>query len=249
MQSVTSVTGPCDSMHAATARSAPSVKREEPVKALVFDAYGTLFDVHSIIQACEREFPGNGAALSRDWRAKQLEYTWLRALMVQYEDFSHVTAAALEYACRARGLAFDADVRSRLMDEYFRLEPFPEVRETLAALAGKKLLILSNGSPHMLNAVVEHAGLKDAFAHVLSAHAVKTYKPNPAVYQLAATRTKLERRAIGFVSSNFWDICGAGVFGFKTFWVNRSGATPDALGYSPDATLPNLTDLARFPAT
>jgi 2-haloacid dehalogenase len=216
------------------------------MKAVVFDAYGTLFDVQSVIQACEREFSGHGAALSREWRAKQLEYTWLRSLMVQYEDFSRVTAAALDYACRARGLALDTAVKSRLMDEYFHLEPFAEVRDTLAALAGRRLLILSNGSPHMLNAVVEHAGLKEAFAHVLSVDAVKIYKPSPAAYQLAATRTKLERGAIGFVSSNFWDICGAGAFGFRTFWVNRGGATPDALGYSPDATLASLSELAHL---
>lgn len=218
------------------------------MKALVFDAYGTLFDVHSVIQACEREFPAHGAELSHEWRAKQLEYTWLRSLMVQYEDFSRVTAAALDYACRARGLALDTAVKSRLMDEYCHLEPFPEVRETLAALAGRKLAILSNGSPQMLSTLVESAGLKEAFAHVLSVDAVKIYKPSPAAYQLAATRTKLERAAIGFVSSNFWDICGAGAFGFHTYWVNRGGATPDALGYSPDATLASLSELRHLVA-
>jgi len=213
------------------------------MKAMVFDAYGTLFDVHSVIAACEREFPGQGAALSREWRAKQLEYTWLRSLMLQYQDFSRVTADALESACRTRGLALDGDVKNRLMDEYLHLAPFPEVRESLAALSGRKLLILSNGSPRMLAAVVENAGLQNVFAHVLSVDAVKIYKPSPAVYQLAATRTKLERAAIGFVSSNFWDICGAGVFGFRTYWVNRSGTAPDALGYSPDATLASLSEL------
>ena len=216
------------------------------MKALVFDAYGTLFDVHSVVQACEREFTGHGDALSRDWRAKQLEYTWLRSLMVQYQDFTRVTADALGYACRARGLALDAAAKNRLMDEYLRLEPFPEVRDTLAALRGLKLLILSNGSPQMLGPLVEHAGLRDVFAHVLSVDSVKIYKPSPAVYQLAATRTKLERAAIGFVSSNFWDICGAGAFGFRTFWVNRTGVAPDALGYSPDATLATLSELIHL---
>lgn len=213
------------------------------MKALVFDAYGTLFDVHSVIEACEREFPGNGSALSHRWRSKQLEYTWLRSLMVQYQDFSRVTEAALEFACQARGLALDAAAKSRLLAEYLHLAPFPEVRDTLAALSGHKLLILSNGSPQMLSALVESAGLKDVFAHVISVDSVKIYKPSPAVYQLAATRTKLERAAIGFVSSNFWDICGAGVFGYKTFWINRTGATPDTLGYSPDAMLASLSEL------
>jgi 2-haloacid dehalogenase len=215
------------------------------MKALVFDAYGTLFDVHSVVQACEREFPGHGATLSRDWRAKQLEYTWLRSLMARYEDFWRITAAALEAACRASGLALTPEAKARLMDEYLRLAPFPEVRETLAAFKSQKLCILSNGSPRMLEPLVENAGLKGVFAHVLSVEAVKIYKPSPAVYQLAPTRLKMERGAIGFVSSNFWDICGAASFGFQTFWVNRTGATPDILGYSPTAILSNLTELPR----
>jgi 2-haloacid dehalogenase len=216
------------------------------MKALAFDAYGTLFDVHSVIEACEREFPGNGSAISHRWRAKQLEYTWLRSLMVQYQDFWRVTEAALEFACRARGLALDEAAKRRLMDEYLHLAPFPDVRETLPKLGGLKLLILSNGSPHMLSSVVDSAGLKEVFAHVISVDAVKIYKPSPAVYQLAATRTKLERAEIGFVSSNFWDICGAGAFGFKTFWVNRNDTTSDALGYSPDATVASLSELVHL---
>lgn len=216
------------------------------MKALVFDAYGTLFDVHSVIQACEREFPGQGAALSRDWRAKQLEYTWLRSLMARYEDFWGVTGAALEFSCRARGLVLAPETKARLMDEYLRLAPFPEVRDALAALAGRKLLILSNGSTRMLSAVVENAGLTGVFAHVLSVDAVKIYKPSPAVYQLAATRTKLERGAIGFVSSNCWDVCGAAAFGFETFWINRSGAPPEVLGFAPKAVLASLAELKGF---
>jgi 2-haloacid dehalogenase len=213
------------------------------MKALVFDAYGTLFDVHSVVQACEREFPGHGAALSRDWRAKQLEYTWLRSLMARFEDFWRVTEAALEFSCRARGLVLAPETKARLMDECLRLAPFPEVRDALAALAGQKLLILSNGSTRMLSAVVENAGLTGVFAHVLSVDAVKIYKPSPAAYQLAATRTKLERGAIGFVSSNCWDICGAASFGFETYWINRSGAPPEVLGFAPKATLSSLAEL------
>ena len=217
------------------------------MKALVFDAYGTLFDPYSVGQACEREFPGQGAALARDWRSKQLEYTWLRSLMARYEDFWRVTEAALEYACRARGLGLDPAVKVRLMDEYLRLAAYAEVGETLTRLKGTglKLLILSNGSPRMLSAVVEHAGLADVFTHVLSVDTVKIFKPSPAVYQLAATRTKLERAAIGFASSNGWDICGAASFGFRTFWVNRAGAPPEVLGFLPDATLSSLAELVQ----
>jgi 2-haloacid dehalogenase len=213
------------------------------MKAIVFDAYGTLFDVHSVIQACEREFPGQGAALSREWRAKQLEYTWLRSLMARYEDFWRVTEAALEFTCRARGLSLAPEAKARLMDEYLHLAPFPEVRDTLAALSSHTLLILSNGSTRMLAAVVESAGLTGVFAHVLSVDTVKIYKPSPAVYQLAATRTKLERGAIGFVSSNSWDVCGAAAFGYEAYWVNRSGATLDVLGVAPKATLSTLAEL------
>lgn len=215
------------------------------MKALVFDAYGTLFDPYSVGQACEREFPGQGGALAREWRAKQLEYTWLRSLMARYEDFWSVTGAALEFACRARGLALEPATKQRLMEEYLRLATYPEVKETLRRLgeSGRKLLILSNGSPAMLSAVVEHSGLGDVFAHVLSVQAAKIYKPSPAVYQLAATRTKLERGAIGFVSSNCWDICGAASFGFHTFWVNRAGAPLDVLGFSPEATVSTLAEL------
>jgi 2-haloacid dehalogenase len=213
------------------------------MKAIVFDAYGTLFDVHSVVQACEREFPGHGGALSTHWRAKQLEYTWLRSLMARYEDFWSVTSAALEHACQARGLSLSSEARGRLMDEYLRLTLFPEVREALAALGKYQLCILSNGSPNMLEPLVEHAGLARVFQHILSVHSVKIYKPSPAVYQLAPTRMKLQRGDIGFVSSNFWDVCGATSFGFHTYWINRSGATPDALGYSPAAVLSSLSEL------
>lgn len=217
------------------------------MKALVFDAYGTLFDPYSVGQACEREFPGQGAALGRMWRAKQLEYTWLRSLMARYEDFWKVTLAALEYACRALSLELSPETKARLMDEYLRLAPYPEAGETLARLkqSGQRLLILSNGTPGMLSAVVENAGLAEVFEQVLSVHAVKIYKPSPAVYQLAATRTRLERAAIGFVSSNCWDICGAASFGFKTFWVNRTGAPADVLGFAPEITLTGLEELER----
>jgi len=213
------------------------------VKSIVFDAYGTLFDVHSVVQACEREFPGQGAALSREWRAKQLEYTWLRSLMARYEDFSRVTASALEFACAASGLSLTAEAKGRLMEEYVHLALFPEVRDALTALSSHKLGILSNGSPSMLETLVENSGLKGTFALILSADYVKCYKPSPAVYQLAPTRLKTERAAIGFVSSNYWDISGAASFGFQTFWINRTGAVPDVLGFSPTATLTSLAEL------
>ena len=155
------------------------------VKALVFDAYGTLFDVHSVIALAEELFPGQGAALSQLWRQKQLEYTWLRSLMRRYEDFERITEAALKVASAALDLDCPPTRMNRLMVAYLHLAAYPEVREALDQLKGTPLAILSNGSPHMLNAVVKNAGLEGMFAHVISVNEVKIFKPSPKVYQLA----------------------------------------------------------------
>jgi len=213
------------------------------LKALVFDAYGTLFDVHSVIAECEALFPGKGASLSQLWRGKQLEYTWLRSLMGRYADFSAITAAALTTACNMLRLELSDSAARRLMDAYLVLKAFPDVTDTLARLHGRKLAVLSNGSPVMLNAVVRHAGLDHVLDTVLSVDALRIYKPHPSVYAYAAERLQAPAGAIGFVSSNFWDVAGATSFGFRTFWINRAGAIPDALGYQPAAVLTKLSDL------
>jgi 2-haloacid dehalogenase len=202
-----------------------------PLEALVFDAYGTLFDVHSVARRSEAFWPGKGAALSQLWRAKQLEYTWLRSLMRRYVPFSQVTREALEYACASRGLALDAARTQALMQEYQRLATYPEVPGALAALKTRKA-ILSNGSPDMLEPLVRQSGL--ALDAVLSVDEVKVFKPAPEVYQLAVDRLGVEKEAIGFVSSNCWDALGAKSFGFRVFWINRLAAPVDALGFQPD---------------
>jgi 2-haloacid dehalogenase len=214
------------------------------IKARVFDAYGTLFDPFSVQRKAERIFPGRGEALSRLWRSRQLEYTWLRALMNDYADFWQVTREALVYACRSLGLRCAAAQQEELMQEYLQLEVYPDVTVGLAALPGERLTILSNGSPRMLEAVVDHAGLRQAFATLLSVDKVRTYKPRPAVYQLAVEALKLKKREIGFVSSNYWDAAGAAAFGFPAFWLNRSNAIPDELGTAPEATITGLRELA-----
>jgi 2-haloacid dehalogenase len=211
--------------------------------ALVFDAYGTLFDVHSVTLLAEELWPGHGARLSQLWRTKQLEYTWLRSLMRRYADFGAVTADALRHACEALGLAHSDAAAARLMERYMRLDPFPEVRDTLARLAGIELAILSNGSPATLAPLVAHAGLAAAIPHVLSVHEVGVFKPDPRVYQLAVDRLGVPREAIGFVSSNGWDAIGAKAFGLRVYWVNRAGAPVDRLGAAPDAILRTLADL------
>ncbi len=213
------------------------------IKALAFDAYGTLFDVHSVISACNQNFPDQGAALSQRWRAKQLEYTWLRSLMGRYEDFWQVTESALVFACKSLSLSCPPGTRAQLMEAYLRLDPYTEVREALKALSNYPLAILSNGSPRMLHAVVKGAGLEGVFSHVISVDEVKIYKPSPRVYQLASQKMSVSETSIGFVSSNSWDVIGAKAFGFWTCWVNRSAAPGDELGVTPDVTVKTLADL------
>jgi 2-haloacid dehalogenase len=213
------------------------------LKALVFDAYGTLFDVHSVITECEALFPGKGASLSQLWRGKQLEYTWLRSLMGRYADFSAITRAALTTACAMLRLELSEAAARRLMDAYLVLKAFPDVMDTLSRLRGRKLAILSNGSPAMLDAVVRHAGLDQVLDAVLSVDALRIFKPHPSVYAYAAERLQLPAGAVGFVSSNFWDVAGATSFGFRTFWINRTGVVPDDLGYQPAGVLSQLREL------
>jgi 2-haloacid dehalogenase len=211
------------------------------LQALVFDAYGTLFDVHSVRRRCDSFFAGRGAQLSQLWRAKQLEYTWQRSLMRRYAPFSTVTREALAYACEALGLELTAERMEALMGEYLMLAPFAEVPQAMQKLAGRKLAILSNGSPDMLLPLVEHSGLKlDA---VLSVDEVKCYKPAPEVYALAVSRLQVRKEDIGFVSSNCWDALGASAFGFSSFWINRGGAPVDRLGVQPRKVVKTLDEI------
>jgi 2-haloacid dehalogenase len=213
-----------------------------PVRGYVFDAYGTLFDVHSVVEA-GREITPDPMALSLTWRQKQLEYTWLRALMGRYEDFWSVTEAALRHAIRRLALsASDAHIR-RLMDAYLSLACFPEVREALAQLAPRPRSILSNGSPRMLQAAVASTGLGPHLQHVLSVDAVKTYKPAPAVYALGPRALGLPATDLLFVSSNAWDVAGAKAFGYRVAWCNRGHAPEEELGLRADVVVSRLDEL------
>lgn len=214
--------------------------------ALVFDAYGTLYDVHSVIALCERFWPGKGAALSQLWRTKQLEYTWQRSLMRRYAAFSRITEAGLRYACAALGLELSDAQAAALMQQYLNLSLYPDAMPALEALRGHKLAILSNGSPDMLDPLVAASGLDRVLDAVLSVAEVKIFKPDPRVYQIAVDRLRVPKQAIGFVSSNCWDACGAKAFGFRTYWINRAGAPLDALDVTPDHTIARLTDLAAL---
>jgi 2-haloacid dehalogenase len=211
-------------------------------EAFVFDAYGTLFDVHSVAARCESCWPGKGAQLSQLWRAKQLEYTWQRSLMQRYAPFSTVTREALAYSCEALGLELSVAQMEGLMAEYLKLSTFADVQSTLKSLRGKTA-ILSNGSPDMLLPLVENSAL--TFDAVISVDELKIFKPAPQVYELAVEKLKTPREQIGFVSSNCWDAMGAKSYGFSVYWINRLGAPIDRLGFKPDAVLGSLGDLPK----
>jgi 2-haloacid dehalogenase len=215
-----------------------------PAEAFVFDAYGTLYDVHSVLTRCESCWPGKGAQLSQLWRAKQLEYTWQRSLMQRYVPFSTVTREALAYACAALGLELSVAQMEGLMGEYLRLATYPDVPESLQKLKSRKQAVLSNGSPDMLLPLVENSGLK--FDAVISVDELKIFKPAPQVYELAVTKLNTEKSRIAFVSSNCWDALGAKSYGFTVYWINRTGAPIDRLGFQPDGVLSSLKDIAQF---
>lgn len=225
-----------------------------PPTTVVFDAYGTLFDVNAAARRAADE-PGFAALkavwprLSDDWRRKQLEYTWLRSLMRTHADFATVTSDALDWALDAHALT-DPALRTRLLALYDHLDPFPEVAAALSGLEsrGLTLAILSNGTPQMLARAVTHAGLTDRFRAVISVEDVQTYKPDPTVYGLVEAHLGTKPHQVLFVSSNGWDIAGAGHFGFATAWINRAGAPVDRLPHRPTCILPDLSGLLDTPA-
>jgi 2-haloacid dehalogenase len=218
------------------------------IQAIVFDAYGTLFDVYSIGALAERLFPKQGAALAELWRDKQIEYTRLRTMCSMYKPFWEVTQDALVFSCNKLGLDLTLEAQNALMGQYAKLTAFPENLEVLQQLRERslKLAILSNGNPQMLDSAVEAAGMRGIFNHILSVDAVKKFKTAPEAYQLAPDVFGLSAKNILFVSSNCWDACGATWFGYTTFWVNRANAPLEELGVTPDDTGHDMRDLLRF---
>jgi 2-haloacid dehalogenase len=220
------------------------------VDALIFDAYGTLFDVHSVTETAEHLMPGHGAAFSRLWRSKQLEYTWLQSLMQspmqRREDFAALTAHALDYAAAGLGIALAGTARHRLMDAYLDMSPYPDAVSTLARLAPRPRLILSNGTRAMLEPLAAATGVARHLDVILSVDAAGVYKPSPRAYQLALDHLKFLPVRIGFVSANAWDAIGAKAFGFTSFWINRDHAPLDRHGPRPDATLNSLSDVVQL---
>ncbi len=218
------------------------------LQAIIFDAYGTLFDVYSIGALAERLFPGKGAAVAELWRDKQIEYTRLRTLSNTYKPFWEVTQDALVFTCRKLALDLTLDAQTQLMGQYAKLQAFPENLGVLQALKAKglKLAILSNGNPDMLHAAVQAAGMQGLFTQVLSVDSVQKFKTAPEAYQLGPDVLGVAARDSLFVSSNCWDVCGAAWFGYRTFWVNRANAPVEELGVTPNAQGRSLTDLLEY---
>lgn len=222
-----------------------------PIRAVVFDAYGTLFDVHSVAGLAEQLFPGSGDALSRLWRQKQLEYSWLRAMSGRYKPFQEITRDALRFAAGQLALSMRPEHEAGLMDQYASLPAFPENLSTLRALkaAGLPLGILSNGNREMIEASVRNAGMTGIFEHLLSSQDVESFKTTATIYALAPSAFGCPAREILFVSSNCWDAIGARWYGYTSFWINRTGAPLEQLDTQPDHTGNLLTDVLTVART
>ncbi|NRG19440.1 haloacid dehalogenase type II [Rhizobiales bacterium] len=216
----------------------------KPISVYVFDAYGTLFDVHAAVRKNAEGLGPDAQRLSEIWRQKQLEYSWIRAMMNRYQDFWALTEQALDTAFAMVGTA-DRSLRQTLLDAYWQLDCYTEVPIVLKGLKdqGAKLAILSNGSPAMLEGAVKAAGLDEVFDALLSVDALKTYKTNMDVYEMATTEFRVFPEAISFQSSNRWDVAGATAFGFRTVWINRANNPDEYSDLAPAAVLQDLNGL------
>lgn len=217
------------------------------IQACVFDAYGTLFDYASAAAKCKDQLGDKLGPFSAMWRDKQLQYTWLRAAQGRHADFWQVTSDALDFTMESLGISDEA-LRTRLMNLYLALDPFPEIETVLAKLkdTGTKLAILSNGTPEMLDAAVRHAKLESYFDAVISVEEAGVFKPSPKVYQLAVDRLGIEAGAISFQSANAWDAYAASSFGMKVVWCNRYGQRPERLPGKPDYEVASLDALPKI---
>ncbi|WP_153769855.1 haloacid dehalogenase type II [Labrenzia sp. CE80] len=213
--------------------------------AYVFDAYGTLFDVHAAVRKHAEKLGPDAQAFSFVWRQKQLEYSWVRALMKKYQDFWSLTEQALDTAYALYPSA-DKSLRDDLLNAYWTLDCYPEVPQVLTGLkaTGAKIAILSNGSPAMLDAAVQAAGLADLLDNVFSVDELKTYKTDERTYEMVTNHFRIYPDAVSFQSSNRWDVAGATAFGFRTVWMNRTNQPDEYTDLAPSAVLSDLTGLA-----
>jgi len=215
--------------------------------ACLFDAYGTLFDVHSAVDQEAAKLGDKASAVSATWRQKQLQYTWLRTLMDSYVDFWTITGEALDYALASHGVAAP-ELRERLLELYLRLDTYPEVPAALERIkaSGRTTGILTNGEPRMIESAVKAAGIDGLLDHIITVDPIRIYKPDARVYDLGVQRTGLARDRICFVSSNAWDVSGAAHFGFQVAWINRFEQPPERLPGTPRAEVRTLDQVAAL---
>tara|TARA_Y100000591_G_C21502255_1_gene530526 strand:+ start:16 stop:678 length:663 start_codon:yes stop_codon:yes gene_type:complete len=213
------------------------------IKAIIFDAYGTLFDVNSAAAKCKNKIGDKWEPFSNYWRTIQLEYTWLRSLMERHQDFWKITEDSLDKSMKVFNI--DLTMKKELLNLYKVLSTFSEVKETLKKLKEKKykLAILSNGTPSLLNELVISNNLENIFDDLLSVEEVKTYKPHPNVYNIPVKKYKIEKNRFIYLSANTWDVSAAGNFGFNAVWVNRNKNVFDNLDYKPVTEIKNLSDI------
>ena len=215
------------------------------IKAIIFDAYGTLFDVNSAAEKCKSKIGDKWESFANYWRKTQLEYTWLRSLMGRHKDFWHITEDSLDKSMKA--FKINIEMKSELLDLYKKLLPYPEVKETLEKLKEKKykLAILSNGTPALLNELVESNDLKNLFDDIFSIEEVKIYKPSLKVYDIPIKKYNIQKEEVAFLSANTWDVSGGGNYGFSSVWVNRNNSIFDNLDYKPSIEIKNLKELNK----
>ena len=213
------------------------------IKAIIFDAYGTLFDVNSTAEKCKEKLGDKWEGFANYWRTTQLEYTWLRSLMRRHKDFWQITEDSLDKSMNFYNI--DNSMRSELLNLYKVLSPFKEVRDTLKKLkqSNYKLAILSNGTPDLLNELVVSNGLKDIFDDIFSVEEVGIFKPDSKVYDLPINKYNIEKNEVLFLSANTWDVSGAGNYGYNTVWVNRNNNIFDKLDFEPNKQISNLSEL------
>ena len=216
------------------------------VKAIIFDAYGTLFDVNSAAEKCKDKIGDKWEPFANFWRTTQLEYTWLRSLMGRHKDFWQVTEDSLDKSMKAFNI--DSSMKNELLDIYKILSPYKEVSETLKALKEKKfkLAILSNGTPSLLNELVKSNNLNNLFDDIFSIEEVGVYKPDSKVYDIPVKKYKVKKDEIAFLSANTWDVSGGGNYGYQAIWVNRNNNIFDNLDYKPTNEIKSLKELINL---
>ena len=218
----------------------------ENIKACIFDAYGTLFDVNSAASKCKKKLGNRWESFANTCRTSQLEYNWLRSIMKKHKNFWQITEDSLDHAMATFNI--DKNMRKELLNLYKELSPYPEVKECLDALKSKKIkiAILSNGTPDLLKGLVESNNIQSYFDNIISVEDVKIYKPDPKVYEMPIKKYNCKPENICFLSSNTWDVSGGGVFGYNAVWVNRFNKIFDKLGYSPQYIINNLNQLLKL---